>query len=33
MKSPNPNADDLDKAKRLVAISREIVGLNSAREN
>ena len=27
MVSPNPNARDLDKAKKLVAISREIVGL------
>jgi len=28
MKSPNPNATDLDKARRLVAVSREIVGLD-----
>ena len=27
MKSPNPNARDMDKAKKLVAISRELVGL------
>ena len=27
MKSPNPNAHDMQKAKRLVAISRELVGL------
>ena len=27
MKSPNPNAHDMDKAKRLVDISRELVGL------
>ena len=28
MKSPNPNARDMEKAKKLVAISRELVGLN-----
>ncbi|MBX2885590.1 MAG: SDR family NAD(P)-dependent oxidoreductase [Granulosicoccus sp.] len=28
MQSPNPNATDLDKARKLVAISREIVGLD-----
>ena len=27
MKSPNPNANDMDKARKLVEISREIVGL------
>lgn len=33
MKSPNPNANDMEKAKRLVAISREIVGLDPVSEN
>ena len=28
MKSPNPNAHDMDKARKLVAISRELVGLD-----
>ena len=28
MKSPNPNANDMEKARKLVAISRELVGLN-----
>ena len=27
MKSPNPNAHDMDKARKLVQVSREIVGL------
>ena len=27
MKSPNPNASDMDKAKKLVSISRKLVGL------
>ena len=29
MRSPNPNATDMEKAKRFVAVSRELVGLNS----
>lgn len=29
MKSPNPNARDMEKAKKLVAISRDMVGLDS----
>ena len=28
MKTPNPHADDMDAAKKLVAVSRELVGLN-----
>ncbi|MYE36546.1 MAG: SDR family NAD(P)-dependent oxidoreductase [Rhodobacteraceae bacterium] len=28
MKSPNPNANDMEKARKLVAVSRELVGLN-----
>ena len=29
MQSPNPNATDMDKAKKLVAISHQLVGLSS----
>jgi len=33
MTSPNPNARDLSKAKKLVAVSREIVGLSDNKNN
>jgi hypothetical protein len=29
MESPNPHAKDLDAAKKLVEVSKELVGLNS----